>query len=106
MRCIGINDDYTMSLPLQVNSLFASDYDGDCLNIIYIPNKAFWDSAMYCFNPRNTMMISKNDGKFNNQLNIYKDILINANGLINLSRDYYTPEQLAKIEAVKAKYGN
>lgn len=60
---------------------------------------------MYCFNPRNAMMISQNDGRFNNQVNVFKDILINANGLINLSRDNYSQEQLDKIARVKAKWG-
>jgi hypothetical protein len=77
---------------------------GDCLNILYIPNKAFWEAAMLCFNPRNSMMISKNDGRFNNQVNVFKDILINANGIINLARDNYSKEQLDRIYAVKAKY--
>jgi hypothetical protein len=104
MRCIGINDDYTLSMPLQILNPFAADFDGDCLNILYIPNKAFWEAAMLCFNPRNSMMISKNDGRFNNQVNVFKDILINANGIINLARDNYSKEQLDRIYAVKAKY--
>ena len=106
MRCVGINMEYTMSMPLQVNTPFAADYDGDCLNIMYVPNKAFWEAATLCFNPRNTMLISKNDGRFNNQLNVYKDIVINANGIINLARDNYTQSQLDAIAKVKAKYAN
>jgi len=50
------------------------------------------------------MLISKNDGRFNNQVNVFKDIIINANGIINLARDNYTKEQLDRIEAIKAKY--
>ena len=30
LRCVGINDDYTMSMPLQVNTPFAADYDKIC----------------------------------------------------------------------------
>lgn len=106
MRCVGINDSYTMSMPLQVLVLYGADFDGDCLNILYIPNKAFWESAVFCFNPRNNMMISQNDGRFNNLVNVFKDILINANGLIQLSRDYYTKDQRDKINKVLTKHGN
>lgn len=74
------------------------------MNILYIPNKAFWETAVFCFNPRNTMLISKNDGRFNNQVNVFRDIVINANGLINLARDNYTEEQLNRIRAVQIKH--
>lgn len=76
----------------------------DCLNIIYVPNKKFWESAMEVFNPRNSMMISRNDGTFNNDMNIFKDMIINANGLINLGRDIYSIGQKQKIEQLKEKY--
>lgn len=59
---------------------------------------------MEVFNPRNSMMISRNDGTFNNDMNIFKDMIINANGLINLGRDYYSSEQKQKISQLKAKY--
>lgn len=59
---------------------------------------------MEVFNPRNSMMISRNDGTFNNDMNIFKDMIINANGLINLGRDYYTAEQRQKIQQLKEKY--
>jgi hypothetical protein len=104
LRCVGINDDYVMSMPLQVLQLFAADFDGDCLTVIYIPNKDFWVYAMECFNPRNAMMISRNDGRFDSAVNVFKDMIINANGLINLSRDNYSREQLEAINKLKVKY--
>ena len=76
----------------------------DCLNIIYVPNKKFWESAMEVFNPRNSMMISRNDGTFNNDMNIIKDMIINANGLINIGRDNYSIGQKQKIQQLKEKY--
>lgn len=76
----------------------------DCLNIIYVPNKKFWESAMEVFNPRNSMMISRNDGTFNNDMNIFKDMIINSNGLINLGRDNYSIGQKQKIQQLKEKY--
>lgn len=104
MRCVGINDNYTMSMPLQVLRGLAADFDGDTLNALYIPNKNFWESANEIFNPRNSMMISRNDGTFNNNVNIMRDMVINSNIMIGLSRKYYSQEELNAIEMVKAKY--
>ena len=93
-------------MPLQALTTYGADFDGDCLNILYIPNRAFWEEASKCFNPRNAMLISNNDGRFNSAMSIFKDILININGMIQLSRKHYSQSDLSKIEAVKAKWGN
>ena len=106
MRCVAINDSFTMSMPLQILPPLNADFDGDCLNILYIPNKAFWDAAMVCFNPRNAMLISRNDGLFNNTVNVFKDILITANGLIGLGRDSYKKEELDEIKQLKERWAN
>ena len=103
MRCIGINKSFTMSMPLQVLPGLAADFDGDCLTALYIPNKEFCEVAMNTFNPRNNMIISHNDGKFNNQTNLYKDILIVSNSVIGLGRDTYTEEELQMIQNIKDK---
>lgn len=42
----------------------------------------------------------------NPSINIFKDILINLNSLIGLSRDNYSTEQMSKIKALKEKYKN
>ena len=105
MRCIGINYSYTMSLPITILKILAADFDGDCLNILYITNEDFLDAAMEAICPRNCMIISPNDGRFDNNFSVFKDILININGLMYLSRDNYSEEQLNKIKALKAKYG-
>lgn len=101
MRCIGINDTFTMSMPIQILPPLNADFDGDCLNLLYIPNNEFWEEFNKSFNPRNGMMISRNDGKFNDMVNVFKDILITANGLINLSRDKYSKEELEEIYNLK-----
>ena len=49
-------------------------------------------------------MISRNDGTFNNNVNIMRDMVINSNIMIGLSRKYYSQEELNAIEMVKAKY--
>lgn len=68
---------------------------------MYIINQAFLEQAERVFNPRNAMYISRNDGMFNNDVNHCRDTLINANSLLYLSRDNYSPEQLEKIYALQ-----
>lgn len=50
------------------------------------------------------MMISRNDGTFNNNVNVMKDMIINSNIMIGLSRKYYTQDELNDIERIKAKF--
>lgn len=104
MKCVGINDSYTMSMPLQVLKALAADFDGDCLNIVYIPNDEFWKDAMEIFNPANSMMISRNDGRFNSEYGWFKDMLINSNTLMYMGRDVYSSDQLSRIKDLQRKY--
>lgn len=101
MFVVGINDNYTLSVPNQILPLIAGDYDGDVLNILYIINKAFYESAFKMLNPRNSMYVSRNDGKFNNDVNHTKDTLINLNSLVRLARKNYSPEQLERLQRAK-----
>lgn len=103
MYVVGINHNFTMSVPLRILKPLAADFDGDTLNIMYLINKDFIEAAEQTINPRNAMMISRNDGMFNDQVNHQRDILINCNTMIYLSRDKYTPEQRAKIKALQEK---
>lgn len=104
MFCIGINYDYVMSLSYGILNGLAADFDGDCLNILYIINKEFFEMANLTLNPRNSMYLSKNDGYLSSSVLPMKDTLVNANTMINLCRDNYSPEQLAKIERIR--HGN
>lgn len=98
MRCVGINDNYTMSVPLQILKPLGGDFDGDVLNIIYIINKAFEEKAEIVFSPKYAMMISHDDGKFDSSLSHSRDTLIMLNSFIHLSRDTYTEEELNQIK--------
>ena len=49
------------------------------------------------------MVISRNDGLFNNQMNLYKDILIVSNGIKHLGEDAYTEEDMNNIKAIKER---
>lgn len=59
---------------------------------------------MEIFNPRNSMMISRNDGYFANDYNWFKDMLINSQALVSIGRDNYSRDQLESISNLKKKY--
>ena len=59
---------------------------------------------MELFNPRNSMMISRNDGYFANDYNWFKDMLINSQALVSIGRDNYSRDQLESISNLKKKY--
>ena len=65
MYVVGINMNYTMSVPLQVLRGLAADFDGDVLNIFMIINEEFYKACNAIFNPRNNMYISHNNGLSN-----------------------------------------
>lgn len=102
MFCVKMTSNYTMGIPLQILKLLGADFDGDVLNIMMIINDKFFERAYQVFNPRNAMYISRNDGKFNNDVNHQRDTIINANTIINLSRSKYTKEELDNINRIKS----
>lgn len=104
MFVVGINDSYTMGVPLQILPLLAADFDGDVLNILYIVNKNFFEIAHKIINPRNSMYISKNDGRLNDDMNHRKDLMINANTLMHIGRENYSSDQINNILQLKRKY--
>lgn len=73
------------------------------MNILYIVNKDFFIFANRILNVRNSMMISRNNGKMNEDVNHRKDLVVNANTLMDIGRSAYSPEQLANIERLKNK---
>lgn len=101
MFVIGILDNYTMSIPLQILEKLAADFDGDVLNILYIINQDFFKACYEVFNPKNCYFISKNDGLFDNSVNHSKNIIINQSTFINLGRNNYSNEMLEKIKKLQ-----
>lgn len=49
------------------------------------------------------MYISKIDGKFNKDVMVQRDTIINSNTLLRLGRDNYAQEDLDKIEKIRKK---
>ena len=104
-----MSEGFVMGIPLQILPLLAADFDGDCLNVMYIINKDFLKRAIEIFDPRNAMYISRNDGYFDNQMNHQRDQIINMNTFVALGKNAYNKQQLSKIYTVlqnrKQKYG-
>ena len=48
------------------------------------------------------MYISKNDGMFNNSYNHKRDTIINMNTIVQLSREYYSEEQIVRIRQAQS----
>ena len=79
-------------------------FDGDTLNIVYVPNYNFVKNALEIFDPRNSMMISRNSGDVSTQTLPIKDVIINANNLLNLGRKWYNDQEKAAIFNLINKY--
>lgn len=72
------------------------------MTALYIINRDF-EHAMSIFNPAQSLVISRNDGQLDNACLPARDQVISANTMIQLSREFYTKEYLAEIEALKAE---
>lgn len=98
MKCIGINKNFTMSIPLNVLAMLGADFDGDTLNIMYLYNKDFIEALESKMSPE-FMFISKNDGRVDPGLILGRDTIIMINSMKTLYR--YTPEQKERIRRLQ-----
>ena len=76
--------DYTMSLPIQILRVLNADFDGDVLNVISFKTKELAKTYDANFNPRKNMYISRNDGLFNDDFNLFKDQIVGLNEFNNI----------------------
>lgn len=74
------------------------------LNIKLLLNQQFDKACEAIYSPRNAFCISRDDGMFNNDVNIIKDTIINLEAFQHMTRNNYTKEQLDKINKLKEKY--
>lgn len=72
----GEGEDYTMNLPIRILPVLNADFDGDNLTIISLKTKELVKEYESVFNPRKSMYISRNDGLFNADFNLFKDQII------------------------------
>ena len=93
--------DFVMGMDVYTLTGLNADFDGDTLNIKMLYNKRFADEAERIYSPRNAFCISRDDGRMNSSVNIFKDTVINLNALITLSKGNYTKEDKAAIKAAQ-----
>ncbi len=91
-------DSYAMGLPLQVLTPLNADFDGDVINILWIINKEFLKDAERVFNPRNAMMIDRNDGYMASDMCHSRDTMLNVNNISLLAKDSYTKEEIMNLK--------
>lgn len=72
----GFSEDYTMSLPLQILTVMNADFDGDIENVVSLKTKELEKEFSKVYNPRYNFFVSRNEGNFNNDMNLFKDQLI------------------------------
>lgn len=97
MNIVGMTFDFTLQVPLQILQLMNGDHDGDQTSNWIMLNSDAIQLAQDRYNPRNSMMISSNDGLFNTKSCHFKDLLVNANTFIKIGRQYYTEEDKENI---------
>ena len=69
-------------------------------------NEKFDKACENVYSPRNAFCISRNDGLFNMDVCIFKDTVINLESFVHMGRSHYSADQMARIQALKAKYAN
>lgn len=99
--CVGINDNYTMTIPVLPLAGLVADFDGDALSGLLLINKELIKRCNERLNPRNAGFISPNDGMFDNAMNYQRDFIIAACAIIGISRTKYTDEQVARIKQLR-----
>ena len=65
---------------------------------------AFYERAREVFNPRNAMYISRNNGMLDSDVLPYKDSLVNANTMNDMTLQKYSSEELEHIKQIKARF--
>lgn len=97
-------DSIVMGLDQFVLKGLNADFDGDTLSTFLILNKNFDEVCQKIYSPRNAFCISRNDGLMNDNINVFKDTLINFSALLSDTNRRYSPEQLANIKRIQEQY--
>lgn len=77
-----------------------------CINIKLILNEEFDRACEAVYSPKNAFCLSRDDGLFNMMVCIFKDLVINTEALIHMTRKNYSPEQLNRIKYLQEKYAD
>lgn len=102
MYVVGINDSYSLEISLLLCKTMGADFDGDKFNSLWCIYDEFIDASQEIINPRNNMLISKNDGKFNKDMSPTDDIIMNLNTIHDMYGDY-SDDEINHNMSVKSK---
>lgn len=95
--------DLSLSIPINILNILAGDFDGDALNTVSIKDR-YLEKAFEIYDPRENMIIDKNDGLFNNSFNLIKEQLICLHEFCMIPRyDNVKLREPIKIEDYKPK---
>lgn len=78
VKIVHVKKDYTdltFSIPINILTAMGADFDGDQMNT-YGLKDLYLKKAYASHDPRENMIISKNDGLFDDSFNLIKDQLI------------------------------
>lgn len=103
MRIRTVKKDYSdlcLNVPINILGVFAGDFDGDALNVLCLKDAELID-AYALYDPRLNMIISKNDGLFDDSFNLIKDQLVCLNQFCRLGKDKAKITFIEKINIIK-----
>lgn len=87
MKIVNINtdiNDYCLELPVLVLAKPNADMDGDIMNVRAHVDLISGQKAYECQNPLDNMMISHNDGLFDKDMNVKKDLEMDLNAFFTV----------------------
>lgn len=83
-QVIGDIDDHCLALCPQILTKPNADFDGDILNIIFHKMDDLAQEYYKRLNPKSNFMISRNDGLFDNDSNLFKDQAVILYAFLNM----------------------
>lgn len=107
MKIAKVKKDYndlTIAVPINVLGIFAGDYDGDALNSLALKDRDLIN-AYELYDPRTNMIISRNDGLFDNNFNLIKDQMICVHHICAISHKVKTLK-IKKLKTNEKKIKN
>lgn len=94
--------DLVINIPLNVCKAYAADFDGDALQSISLKDSELVD-AYELYDPRTHMIISKNDGLFDENFNLIKDQVINLHQFCRLGMQTIKFKKFDKKNSTKKR---
>ena len=89
--------DNTLKLPISVLKSYNADFDGDILNLRIQKVNKLKEIYIKQLSPRYNLFVSRNDGRFNNAANIYRDQVVGLYNFANIDTETDTDMDFSDI---------